>query len=116
MARLDQLFKPDTDRRRSPTRQGSLAQPAARAAPRDGRDDARMRRRYAVAVLAALAIGGCAERFLQPAPAEVPSMPLNAVYPADGADLPLRSFLPAGAPRAAIVAVHGFNDYSNAFS
>jgi acylglycerol lipase len=43
-------------------------------------------------------------------------MTQNAVYTADGADLPLRTFLPAGAPRAVIVALHGFNDYSNAFS
>jgi len=33
----------------------------------------------------------------------------------DGAKLPLRAWLPAGKPRAVIVALHGFNDYSNAF-
>lgn len=40
----------------------------------------------------------------------------NAVYTADGADLPLRRFLPTeGDPKAVIIAVHGFNDYSAAF-
>jgi acylglycerol lipase len=34
---------------------------------------------------------------------------------ADGTELPLRYWRPFGAPRAAIVALHGFNDYSNAF-
>jgi alpha-beta hydrolase superfamily lysophospholipase len=68
-----------------------------------------------VALVACAGLAACAAR---PAvqPAAVPSMTLNAVYTADGADLPLRSFLPAGPPRAVIVGVHGFNDYSNAFS
>jgi len=35
---------------------------------------------------------------------------------ADGAVLPLRAWLPQGKPRAAILALHGFNDYSNAFA
>ena len=34
----------------------------------------------------------------------------------DGAKLPLRSWLPDGKPRAIILALHGFNDYSNAFT
>jgi alpha-beta hydrolase superfamily lysophospholipase len=34
---------------------------------------------------------------------------------ADGAHLPLRAWLPAGKIKAVILAVHGFNDYSNAF-
>jgi acylglycerol lipase len=35
---------------------------------------------------------------------------------ADGTELPLRVWRPAGAPRGAILALHGFNDYSNAFA
>jgi acylglycerol lipase len=35
---------------------------------------------------------------------------------ADGAELPLRRWLPDGKPRAVILALHGFNDYSNAFA
>ena len=34
---------------------------------------------------------------------------------ADGARLPLRHWLPDGEPNAVILALHGFNDYSNAF-
>ncbi len=34
----------------------------------------------------------------------------------DGARLPLRSWLPDGDPVAIILALHGFNDYSNAFN
>jgi acylglycerol lipase len=74
-----------------------------------------MRRRLALVVLAGALLAGCAERAAEPDPG-APRMTFNAVYTADGADLPLRSFLPAGTPRAAVVAVHGFNDYSNAFS
>jgi alpha-beta hydrolase superfamily lysophospholipase len=33
----------------------------------------------------------------------------------DGAVLPVRSWLPEGRPRAVILALHGFNDYSKAF-
>ena len=33
----------------------------------------------------------------------------------DGAVLPLRRWMPEGPPRAVIVALHGFNDYSKAF-
>ncbi len=33
----------------------------------------------------------------------------------DGAVLPLRRWLPEGRPRALILALHGFNDYANAF-
>ena len=35
---------------------------------------------------------------------------------ADHASLPRRAWLPEGPPRAVILAVHGFNDYSNAFT
>src|SRR5690242_3875744 len=34
----------------------------------------------------------------------------------DGARLPLRKWLPHGPVKAAILALHGFNDYSNAFA
>jgi alpha-beta hydrolase superfamily lysophospholipase len=34
----------------------------------------------------------------------------------DGATLPYRSWLPEGEPRAVIIGVHGFNDYSNSFA
>jgi len=40
---------------------------------------------------------------------------INTFVAADGAELPLRSWLPKGKPKAVILALHGFNDYSNAF-
>ncbi len=53
-----------------------------------------------------------------------PPAPAGSVAPAitasdfiadDGTELPLKSWLPEGKPRAVILALHGFNDYSNAF-
>jgi acylglycerol lipase len=39
----------------------------------------------------------------------------DAFYAADGAKLPLRHWLPKRKPKAVILALHGFNDYSRAF-
>src|ERR1700733_12687644 len=103
MPRLDQQLTPPSP--------GPLARSAAiRMSDKTG-----MRRRLALVALAGALLAGCAERAAEPDPG-APRLTFNAVYTADGADLPLRSFLPAGTPRAAVVAVHGFNDYSNAFS
>lgn len=44
-----------------------------------------------------------------------PALEENAFLPGDGARLPLRQWLPAGRPKAVILALHGFNDYSRAF-
>ncbi len=68
-----------------------------------------------LALVPALALTGCGGHAMM-RPPDVPSMTLNAIYTEDGADLPLRTFLPAGAPRAILVGLHGFNDYSNSFS
>jgi acylglycerol lipase len=78
-----------------------------------------MSRSLVAFALAAALLAGCAHPEPPPEPPTVPRAPdltLNTVYTDDGAELPLRSFLPAGKPRAALVALHGFNDYSNAFS
>lgn len=65
-----------------------------------------------------LMLSGCAATF-QPmgAPVAQPKLTDNALYTADGFELPLRRWLPEnGAPvRAVVVALHGYNDYSNAF-
>jgi acylglycerol lipase len=45
-----------------------------------------------------------------------PHLAEEAFVTADGARLPLRSWLPRGEPKAVILALHGFNDYSNAFA
>lgn len=40
----------------------------------------------------------------------------KAFIAADGTSLPLRQWLPKGKPKAVVLALHGFNDYSNAFT
>jgi len=40
----------------------------------------------------------------------------SALIAADGASLPLRKWLPKSGVKAVILALHGFNDYSNAFA
>lgn len=69
-------------------------------------------------ILAALcgALGACAPRvepagpFLSP-----PQLKDDRIVAADGAVLPLRRWMPDRPPRAVILALHGFNDYSRAF-
>lgn len=76
----------------------------------------------ASAVGAALLLGGgllsgCAGRQQPMGPAvAVPSLDAHVLTAADGYALPIRSWLPEiTPPRAVILALHGFNDYSNAF-
>ena len=65
--------------------------------------------------LAALA-GACAPRVYPPGePVAVPLFAEDRFHMADRAELPLRVWRPAEEPRAAILALHGFNDYSKAF-
>jgi alpha-beta hydrolase superfamily lysophospholipase len=54
---------------------------------------------------------------IQPTPVRLPNPALtDAVFTAtDNNILPLRRWLPDGQPRAVILALHGFNDYSKAF-
>lgn len=54
----------------------------------------------------------------KPAHEPLPQVALrdDSLLAADGTVLPLRSWLPKGKPRAVIIALHGFNDYSNAFT
>jgi acylglycerol lipase len=67
-------------------------------------------------ILLALTLSACAVA-TQPAGPDIrqPAMEDGAIVTADGARLPLRSWLPAAEPKAVIVATHGMNDYSNAF-
>lgn len=68
------------------------------------------------ALCGALALGACAPRvepagpFLSP-----PQLKDDRIVAADGAILPLRRWMPDRRPRAVILALHGFNDYSRAF-
>ncbi|MBT5047025.1 MAG: alpha/beta hydrolase [Rhodospirillaceae bacterium] len=45
-----------------------------------------------------------------------PFVSSDALTARDGVTLPLKSWLPGGKPRAVIVGLHGFNDYSNALA
>lgn len=73
-------------------------------------------RRLVACALFAFGLAACA-------PLEVPAGPPlaepglagDAVVMADGARLPLRAWRPEGEPRAVVLALHGFNDYSLAF-
>ncbi len=71
-----------------------------------------MSRRVALKALIACALWLCA---LPSSLADTPRIEDNAFHAADGADLPLRSWLPEGKPRAAVVALHGFADYSASY-
>lgn len=73
-----------------------------------------MKQLAAVILLSALA--ACAPRLEPAGPAiQPPQLFEDRIVQRDGAVLPLRRWLPAGTPRAAIVALHGMNDYSRAF-
>ncbi|MBV8507183.1 MAG: lysophospholipase [Alphaproteobacteria bacterium] len=50
-----------------------------------------------------------------PEPSPIPRFTAKSFVAADGQVLPLRRWLPDGAVKAVILALHGFNDYSNAF-
>jgi alpha-beta hydrolase superfamily lysophospholipase len=51
---------------------------------------------------------------LEPNP--VPRFETDRFIAADGVGLPLRKWLPDGSPKAVVLALHGFNDYSHAFA
>ena len=70
----------------------------------------------AMAVVAAL-LGACAPLVRAPGePINKPLLTAGGFHTADGEILPLKSWKPApGALKAVIVALHGFNDYSNFF-
>lgn len=74
-----------------------------------------MRRLFAC-LLIALSLSGCASQFRLPGPA-VAAPQLNGDHwlSADGLRLPVRAWLPEGASRAVVLALHGMNDYSNFF-
>ena len=69
--------------------------------------------------IAALLVA-CAPRLQDPGPTAqtpmTPNLTESTFITPDGSTLPLRRWPPAAAPRAVVVALHGFNDYSNAFA
>jgi len=63
-----------------------------------------------------LLLAACAPVVVEPGPTVgAPALGTDAFVTADGAELPVRVWMPVGPPSAVIVAVHGFNDYSNFF-
>ena len=68
-------------------------------------------------LITATLISGCAPWYALPGPAvQTPILEARRIIAADGAVLPLRRWLPTGETAGVIIALHGFNDYSNAFS
>lgn len=77
-----------------------------------------MRSQTALALALALGLAGACAPKLAP-PGGTPSRPMltdGAYVAADGIKLAMRISRPQGKPKAVVVAVHGFNDYSNAFA
>lgn len=79
-----------------------------------------MTRRMAALIAAITAMlltaGACAPRIMPPgASIAAPAVDDDHLRMPDGARLPLRTWKPDGKPRVVVLALHGFNDYSNAF-
>lgn len=73
-------------------------------------------RPLAVVLLALLGLASCAPYVVPSGPMTgTPRLEQNAIIAADGTRLPLREWLPGGAPRAVVLGLHGFGDYSRAF-
>lgn len=77
--------------------------------------------RHAGIAIVAMLLAACAPRLQDPGPLFAtpmnPSLTNASLLTADGFELPVRHWLPTAAtPRAVVVALHGFNDYSNAFA
>ncbi len=73
---------------------------------------------YALVASICCLASGCAPQFITPDSSpkmsdSSPSIESARFISFDGASLPLRRWLPPGKPTAIIVALHGFNDYSN---
>jgi acylglycerol lipase len=67
-------------------------------------------------VLVLLAACAPARQPFMPQPAETARLSASVFAASDGALLPMRSWLPRGKPRAVVVALHGMNDYAEAFA
>lgn len=71
-------------------------------------------------VLTAALLVACAPRLQNPGPNVLnpmsPKLTSTHYITSDGTELPLRSWLPVTTPRAVLLSLHGFNDYSEAFS
>ncbi len=67
-------------------------------------------------IIALCALSACAPRIAPPGAATVtPVLAKDHILTADGIKLPLRVWLTEAPPRAVVLALHGFNDYSKSF-
>ncbi len=77
-------------------------------------------RSFSLVILAVVVLAACAPRLQPPGPdpagATTPHLAADSFSTRDGLVLPLRRWLPEDKPKAVIVALHGFNDYGNAFA
>jgi alpha-beta hydrolase superfamily lysophospholipase len=95
----------------------------------DPKPAGRRRRKWLLGALGMLLLGGACVAAGGPGPefanvtprraaieaVTAPRFTENAFIAGDGAQLPLRKWLPHGPPKAVILALHGFGDYSHAF-
>ncbi len=77
----------------------------------------RPRHSLLITLLGVLLLAACTTpQFVTPAPATMaPALDSDVFTTRDGLTLPYRTWMPDGAPKAVIVALHGFNDYSRFF-
>lgn len=76
-----------------------------------------MIRRVLFIVLLMMSAAACTPRLAPMGPPVVQArLDTDKVVVSDGAELPLKKWLPDGEPKAVILGLHGFNDYSNAFA
>jgi alpha-beta hydrolase superfamily lysophospholipase len=67
-------------------------------------------------LLGGLGLGGCSPTVMAEGPSVAsPHLDGDQLVMKDGVALPLRQWMPTGQPRAIILALHGFNDYSKSF-
>lgn len=73
--------------------------------------------RFLALALLSLAAASCAPVVYPAGPViRAPELTGDSLIAADGAVLPVRYWPPDGPPKAIVIGLHGFNDYSNAFA
>ena len=71
---------------------------------------------FILLALCSCGLADCAPRLQLPGPANTaPRLSDDVIVTPDGVSLPLRRWAPDGPPKVVVLALHGFNDYSNAF-
>lgn len=76
-----------------------------------------MKQLQRLVILLALLSASCAPTIIPAGPAiRAPDLTDDALMTDDGVVLPVRIWQPKGDPKAIVIGLHGFNDYSNAFA